>query len=437
MVAIDNCSKWIWTKPTKACNTKTVTKLLSRITDKSGLPQSIKTDNATALTSSKFQDTVNRSHIKHRFTAPYVHTPIGTVERNIRTLEDYIRTFLIEDNHLKPAVERATKVIRSTVSKSTVTTPFQKHFGRAAHYVFTNLLNLENPGRDIRENVYDLEGNHLAQNTYTADLISRMVFNRSCGCSASTEDLQKELLKRQVSSKFQYFVVKNHSRKEMESRFELNPHRVVSETKHTVSDGDKTYHKKDVANFTNVVLNNPQFFQGKIKHDTKIKPQGRDGTGKFNKSDHAVRTDMVPVRSSRKNMVNQPATTSDPLAVYLLQQQPQPTQKKSRGKGKSPKATKTRASTPESEYVCFTDCETESDILPRAKRRKGTSGVSNYQPPNITQLVNSLTHSRYLLNPATNGQILEWPSKNQHCLHRCCPQLHTDLSSRTPNAKCS
>ncbi len=132
--------------------------------------------------------------------------------------EEYIRTFLLEDNHLKTALKKGNEVIRFIVSRSTIT--FQKHFDRAPRNVFNNRLNLEDPGRGIMENVYDIEGNHLAQNKYESDQICRMVFNRSYGKSAATEDLRKEILKRKVSSKFQYFVVKNHSRKVMESRME-------------------------------------------------------------------------------------------------------------------------------------------------------------------------------------------------------------------------
>ncbi len=100
---------------------------------------------------------------------------------------------------------------------------------------------------------------------------------------------------------------------------------------------------------------------------------------------------MVPVRGPRKSTAAQSnaSTTTDPLAVYLPQAAAPLPQKKGRGKGKARKANKTRASTPESEFVCFTDSETESDRLPLAKRRKRTAGVSNYQPPNAPQIINA------------------------------------------------
>ena len=43
-----------------------------------------------------------------------MHTLIGIVERHIRTLESYIKPFLIENNDLKHAVRRAIRVLRFT-----------------------------------------------------------------------------------------------------------------------------------------------------------------------------------------------------------------------------------------------------------------------------------------------------------------------------------
>ncbi len=69
-----------------------------------------------------------------------------------------------------------------------------------------------------------------------------MEFDRRYGRSCSDKDLELERLKRAVS--IQYFVVKNHLKKGLESNFEAIPRKTVTETKHTVSDGKQTYHKK-------------------------------------------------------------------------------------------------------------------------------------------------------------------------------------------------
>ena len=42
LVAVDNCSKWLWTKVTKSCSTKCSIKLLEQKIDENGLPKSIK-----------------------------------------------------------------------------------------------------------------------------------------------------------------------------------------------------------------------------------------------------------------------------------------------------------------------------------------------------------------------------------------------------------
>ncbi len=131
-------------------------------------------------------------------------------------------------------------------------------------------------------------------------------------------------------------------------------------------------------------------------------PKGRDGTGKFTTPDHATRTDMVPVRGPRKNPAAQSnsTSTSDHLAIYLPQAAAPSPQKKSRGKGKTRKVNNARASTPESEFVCFSDSETESDRLPIAKRRKEAAGISNYQPHNVVQIINAADRFK---TPSSSG----------------------------------
>ena len=79
----------------------------------------------------------------HKFSTPYVHTSIGTVERNLRTLESYITTYLIENNDFEKAVNRATRVLRFTISKSTGATPFEIHFGGKPRTIFNNLIDLK------------------------------------------------------------------------------------------------------------------------------------------------------------------------------------------------------------------------------------------------------------------------------------------------------
>ncbi len=281
IVAVDNCSKYIWSKVTKHCSSKSAIKFLTTVVEETGTPKELKTDNATAFTSRDFKQFTDTHHIKHSFCTPYVHNAIGTVERNLRTLQDYMKVYLVNKPNLKPAVHRATLTILKIVSKCTGKTPFESHFGGKLRTVLTNIVDLENGAKDIVENLYDLRGNHLAQNSYPASQLKQKEFDCKYGRSCSDKDLEHERLKRAVSTKF--FVVRNHQRKGLESKFEQLPKRTVTETEHTVSDGQRTYHKKDIADVTSLVLNSPSLFQGKLHVDTKFKKIGRTKGGKFGK----------------------------------------------------------------------------------------------------------------------------------------------------------
>ncbi len=304
LVAVDNCSKWLWTRVTKSCSTECSIKLLEQIIDDNGYSNTIKTDNATAFKSAEFQKFTENHRIEHKFSTPYVHTPIGTVERNLRTLESYIKTYLIEENDFRKAVNRATRVLRFTVSKSTGATPFEIHFGRKPRTIFNNLIDLENDGKGIIENVYDLQGNHLEQTQHEPTEIRRQIFNRKYGKSASNEDLTKELQKRKVRPRIQFFVTKCRKPNSLSSNFELRPRAVTAETEHTVSDRKSTFHKKYIADVTQIVLNNVKQFphlQGKLQFDTKFKKVPRDQQGRFTQTANAIRIDDAPISSKKKN----------------------------------------------------------------------------------------------------------------------------------------
>ncbi len=143
IVAIDNCSKYTWSKVVTHCSTKSVIKFLKAYFEDNGLPAEIKTDNGAAFKSNEFANFLADLSIKLTFCTPYVHNAIGTVERTLRTLQDYMKVYLIEENNLKKAVRRATTTLRKTISKSTGKTPFEIHFGRKPRSVLTNVIDLE------------------------------------------------------------------------------------------------------------------------------------------------------------------------------------------------------------------------------------------------------------------------------------------------------
>ncbi len=182
-------------------------------------------------------------------------------------------------------------------------TPFEVHFGRKPTSILNNLLDLENESRGIIQNIYDVDGNHLAQNQFEGDAIKKMVFNRSYGKSASVTDIVKEMQKRKLRPKIQFFVTKNHKKKRFQSSFETTPRMASKETDHTASDGKTVFHKKDIADVTNVLLNNINRFphlQGLIQFHTRYKEVPRDLKGRFTQPENATRVDMAPVRAKPK-----------------------------------------------------------------------------------------------------------------------------------------
>ncbi len=65
-----------------------VTKFLKRLIESHRVPKSIKVDNASAFKSAEFIACSAKLNLVVNVSTPYVHTPIGLVDRNIRTLED-------------------------------------------------------------------------------------------------------------------------------------------------------------------------------------------------------------------------------------------------------------------------------------------------------------------------------------------------------------
>ncbi len=144
-LAIYNCTRWPFAIVCKKCNTDSALEFLTIICENIGLPRKLKWDNRTAFKSRKFKKIKYEFSILTEFSTPYVHTSIGLVERNIRTLESYIKPFLLENNTLKQAVRRAIKLMRFSESVPLKMSPFEKLTGCKPRNRITNNLGLDNP----------------------------------------------------------------------------------------------------------------------------------------------------------------------------------------------------------------------------------------------------------------------------------------------------
>ncbi len=139
-LAIDICTRWPIATVCKKCDAESALEILAMVCENIGLPRKLKLDNATAFKSRKFQKVINDFGISTEFSTPYVHTPIAIVERDIRTLESYIKPFLLENNTLKQAVRRAIKLMRFSESVPLKKSPFEKLTGCKPRNRITNNL---------------------------------------------------------------------------------------------------------------------------------------------------------------------------------------------------------------------------------------------------------------------------------------------------------
>ncbi len=312
-MAIDNYSKWAWTRVIKSCSSRNVVKLLDNLVESDGVPRSIKVDIATAFKSTEFRSYSARLNLVVKYSTPYVHTPIGVVERNIRTIEGYLKSFLLEDNNLKRALSRATKTIRFAWSSSTNRTPFELYHGRKPRTILSNIVDLEPGGKELVENIVDKHGNQLTQVHYSTKYFEGLAKERKFGKSANTQELQREIRKRKVSKR--YFVVKNRNANNLASKFETRVRPLVAETKHTVSDGMKVFHKKDVAEVHNSVMSNQVDLQAKEiaeRVNQKFKNvKGGDG-GRFAKKRAKGVIEPLTAKGGRKILMSESDSEPEP-----------------------------------------------------------------------------------------------------------------------------
>ncbi len=158
LTAVDNYSKWVWTKVVISGSTKNRIKLLEGITELNGVPKSLMVDNSSAFESTELKNFLAESEKCVKYSTPYVYTPIELVERTIRTIEEYIKTFPVEENVLKKAVKRATRVTRFSWSAGTKRTAFHLFFNSKRGAKLINTIDLENKPNDVLKNVYDAQG---------------------------------------------------------------------------------------------------------------------------------------------------------------------------------------------------------------------------------------------------------------------------------------
>ncbi len=164
---------------------------MAEIAENIGLPESIRVDKAKAFKSLNFQKELLDKGIKLKFGTPYFHTSVGTVKRHIRTLQNYIRPFLLEGNSLKFAVRRAVKRMRFTFHASIKTTPYQMLTNQRPRNILDKFFDLEHPGRTLMTIVRDLDGKVIGSESKVPQEIEAFESSRRWGRSRYVQDLRR------------------------------------------------------------------------------------------------------------------------------------------------------------------------------------------------------------------------------------------------------
>ncbi len=300
VVAIDQFSKWPFAKVTKSCNAKSVIKLLTEISENIGLRKAIKSDNGKAFVAKSLRKLLKEKGIQRKFCTPYVHTPIG---RLIQSLQNYIRTFLLEGNDLKFATRRAVKSARFTFHSSINSTPFEKLTGRKQRNLFDNLFNLDYPGKTLINVVKDANGKLITSEAMNPFEIEEFEDNRSWGKSRELTELRKEVNKQSRQKRApkvrKYFVEKTRNRSGWDSKFQQVPKVVDSESKHTVKSGNRVLHKKDIAFVPEEVAN--EIFQRAASKQPKTRKEKKSSRAMpLGNSPHKLTQMQTKERTSRR-----------------------------------------------------------------------------------------------------------------------------------------
>ncbi len=169
------------------------------------------------------------------------------VERNIRTLETFVKPFLLENNTLKQAVRRAIKLMRFSESVPLKMSSFEKLTGGKPRNRITNNLGLDNPDATLVTLVKSPNEQLLGSQRMDAMQLADFESSRTWGRSRNEQDL-KRFVNHQVKNrkrKVRKFIVENNRKKSgWDSSFGSKPIQVIEETQHTVKIGNRTLHKR-------------------------------------------------------------------------------------------------------------------------------------------------------------------------------------------------
>ena len=199
----------------KSCSSKAVLKVLQEIIARDGVREEIKTHHSSAFKSTVVEQFCEECGSKQNFGTPCVHTFVGKVERHLRTFQDFVQTYLIEDSNFERAISRSLYVMNFRVHKRLNRNPIGK---------IESISKLEFPKKDLLESVHDSSGRDFAENFYSKGELVEIVDGRSRG----EEDLKVRLNSEGTVGKF--IVLNCWNQRNQKSKFDFNPKRVIKES---------------------------------------------------------------------------------------------------------------------------------------------------------------------------------------------------------------
>ena len=128
LLITDAYSRWMKIHETDTSTSSATIELLRRSFASLGLPEVVVSDNATAFTSSEFNDFLKRNGIRHILTPPYHPASNGLVERSVQTFKEGLKR--LKKGSLNTRLMRFLFKYRTTPHSSTGVSPAELMYER-------------------------------------------------------------------------------------------------------------------------------------------------------------------------------------------------------------------------------------------------------------------------------------------------------------------
>ena len=143
LLSMDRYSKWPAASFCASTDGETAVNFLEQYIRLNGIPETIRTDKATAFTGGLFRDFCKKHYIKLIYGTPYIHTPTDLIERWVRTLKENLLTNKKAGERFGKALDITLNVIRKTPHTRLKKSAFELHYGRKPNAEISNLLILD------------------------------------------------------------------------------------------------------------------------------------------------------------------------------------------------------------------------------------------------------------------------------------------------------